>query len=298
MTLRLTAAVLFLLLAMSATAAAQGGGRGAGRGPSANVPATSGRGTQPSTTPAIQPSPSFPQFGTWLDDATTAVRGAGYGSIGVSYWRGSGADQINAPILGVTYGIASRTHLSATVPFYRASYEGFSGSGLDNVYVSGKVAVVDPAAGEGPFGLAVGAVAEILSAGFADASRVHWAVPVSLEVRGPAVRLYGSTGFFSRGAFFAAGAFEWTMPAGTSVTTSLAHSASVRGVTVATTARVPRASLRDLSVSVSQPVSNIASVYVGASRTFSETWIDGASAVSGGLSFRFASPPDGSASVR
>ena len=291
MTLRLTAAVLLVLL-VSGTAAAQGRGRGLGRGPRADVPGNAARGSQTSTAPALQPSPSFPQFGTWLDDATTAAPGAGYGSIGVSYWRGSGADQIDAPILGVTYGIANRTHLSATVPFYRATYEGFSGSGLDNVYLSAKFAAVNPDAGEGRFGLAVGAVAEILSAGFADASRVHWAVPVSVEFRGAAVRLYGSTGYFSRGAVFAAGAFEWTMPTGTSLTTSLAHSASVDGVTVATNARVPRASLRDLSVSVSQPVSAVASVYVGVSRTFSETWIDGASAVSGGLSFRFASPPD------
>lgn len=292
MTLRLAAVFLCVLVAIPGSAAAQGRGRGAGGGPRADVPATTARGAQTSTAPALQPSPSFPQFGTWLDDATTAAPGAGFGSVGVSYWRGSGADQIDAPILGVTYGIAGRTHLSASVPFYRATYEGFSGSGLDNVYISGKVAVVDPDAGEGRFGLAVGAVAEILSAGFADASRVHWAVPVSLEIRGTAVRLYGSTGYFSRGAFFAAGAFEWTMPTGTSLTTSLAHSASVQGVTVATTARVPRASLRDLGVSISQPVSNIASVYVGASRTFSDTWIDGASAVSGGLSFRFTRPPD------
>jgi hypothetical protein len=82
----------------------------------------------------LQPSPSFPQFGTWLDDATTTTRGGGYMSIGAGYWRGgSGATQIDAPILSATYGIANRAQLSATVPFYRARYEGFSGSGLDNV---------------------------------------------------------------------------------------------------------------------------------------------------------------------
>ena len=292
MTLRLTAAVLLVLLAVSGTAAAQGRGRGLGRGPRGDTPSTGARGSQTSAAPAVQPSPSFPQFGTWLDDATTAAPGAGFGSIGVSYWRGSGADQLDAPILGVTYGIANRTHISATVPFYRATYEGFSGSGLDNVYISAKVAAVDPDAGQGRFGLAVGAVAEILSAGFADASRMHWAVPVSVEFRATAVRLYGSAGYFSRGAAFVAGAFEWAMPTGTYLTTALAHSASVEGVTVATSSQVPRASLRDVSVSISQPVSSFASVYVGASRTFSETWIDGASAVSGGLSFRFTRLPD------
>jgi hypothetical protein len=295
MTLRVAAAVLAAIIAATGTAAAQGRGRGNanGRSPQAGaVTPARGNGQTSAAPVALQPSPSFPQFGTWLDDATTAARGAGYASIGATYWRGSGASQIDAPILSATYGVANRAQLSATVPFYRASYEGFSGSGLDNVYISGKIAVVNPDAGAGGrFGLAVGAVAEILSAGFADASRAHWAVPLSMEVRGAAVRVYGSTGYFSRGAFFAAGAFEWTAPTGTSLTASLAHSASVEGVTVATTASVPRASLRDAGVFISHPVSSVASIYAAGSRTFSDTWIDGASSVSAGLSFRFASPP-------
>jgi hypothetical protein len=283
--LRVAAAVLLVLLFIPDMVAAQGRGRALGRQPrtGAQGPASN---QLPVGSLALQPSPSFPQFGTWLDDATTADGGAGYASLGVSHWRGTGATQTDAPIVGVTYGITDRAQLSATVPFYRASYEGFSGSGLDNVYLSTKISVVDPRA-NGRFGVALGAVAEILGAGFADVSRAHWAVPLSMEVRGAAVRLYGSTGYFSRGAFFAAGAFEWTAPAGTSVTASIAHSASVHGVTVATTARVPRASLRDASVFVSHPVSAIASVYVGGSRSFSDTWIGGASSVSGGISFRF-----------
>ena len=288
-TLRVAAAVLVAVLAITGTAAAQG--RGRGRTSRGTTPTTS---TRSQTSPApvtLQPSPSSPQFATWLDDATTAISGAGYGSIGVSYWRGSDASQVDAPVLGATYGISNRAQVSATVPFYRFSYEGFSQSGLDNVYVSTKIAVVDPR--DGRFGLAVGAVAEILGAGFVDASRAHWAVPLSLELRGETVRVYGSTGYFSRGAYFAAGAFEWTAPAGTSVTASLAHSASVSGVTIATTGDVPRASLRDFSVFVSHPVSTIASVYVGGSRTFSDTWIDGASSMSGGVSFQFASPRAG-----
>ena len=218
--------------------------------------------------------------------------GAGYASIGVSHWRGAGATQTDAPILGVIYGITNRAQLSATVPFYRASYEGFSGSGLDNVYVSTKISVVDPRA-NGRFGVAVGG-------GRRDTGRrVRRCIARTLGrasqhgTRGGPARLYGSTGYFSRGAFFAAGAFEWTAPTGTSVTASLAHSASVHGVTIATTASVPRASLRDASVFVSHPVSSIASVYIGGSRSFSDTWIDGASSVSGGVSFRFAnSRPD------
>ena len=286
MTLRVAFAVFMSVLAMVGTAAAQGRGRGPGK----TVGAPAQRGSPSAAPAALQPSSLFPQFGTWLDDATTAAVGAGYISMGASYWRGANADQVDAPILGVTYGITNRAQLSATVPFYRATYEGFSGGGLDTIYISGKIAVVDPDGGNGRFGLAIGAGAEILSAGSADASRAHWVVPLSLELRSAAFRVYGSTGYFSRGAFFAAGAFEWTVPTGTSVTASLAHSASVHGVTAATIASVPRSSLRDASVFLSHPVSSTASVFVGGSRTFSGTWIDGASSISGGFSLRFASP--------
>jgi hypothetical protein len=299
MTFRVAAALLVAVLAVASTAAAQGRGNAGRKGVPPGLQRSSTRtGAETAAAPVgLQPSPSFPQFGTWLDDASTAAKGMGFASIGATYWRGTGANQIDAPILGVTYGVASRTQLSATVPFYRARYEGFSGSGLDNVYISGKISVVDPNAGAGRFGVAVGGVAEILSAGFADASRVHFAVPLSVELRGGPVRLYGSTGYFSRGAVFGAAALEWTAPTGTSFTGSLAHSQSVHGVTVATTASVPRASSRDVSVFVSHPVSSIASVYVGGSRTFSDTWIGGASAVSGGISFRFANPPTSSGQV-
>lgn len=285
MRLPVVAAVLVAALAMSSAAVAQG--KGGGRRPQAPPGPPARSGSQTSTAAVTLPqSPSFPQFGSWLDDATTASEGAGYASIAAAYWSGANANQIDAPVLGVTYGITDRVQLSATIPFYRVSYEGFSGSGLDNVYISGKFAVVSPDSGAGRFGAALGVVAEILSAGFTEASRSHWAVPLSVELRAHPVRLYGSTGYFSRGAYFAAGAVEWTAPTGTSLTAAVTHSASIRGVTVATIATVPGATLRDASVFVSHPVSGNASVYGAGSRSFSSTRINGAS-VSGGLSFRF-----------
>jgi len=295
MTYRVAATVLMVVLGLAGTTSAQGRGNGGSKGVPPGLQRSSTRsGAGPAAVPVgVQASPSFPQFGTWLDDATTTAKGVGFASIAATYWRGTGASQTDAPILAVTYGALNRTQLSATVPFYRGRYEGSSGSGLDNVYISSKIAVVDPDRGAARFGLAVGGVAEILNAAFADASRVHWAVPVSVEFRMAPVRLYGSTGYFSRGAVFGAVALEWTAPTGTSVTTSVAHSQSVHGVTVATTGGVPRATSRDVSAFVSHPVSSIASVYVSGSRTFSDTWIDGALAASAGLSFQFANPPSG-----
>jgi len=289
--LRVAAVVLVALFVTSGTAAAQGRGGGGGKGRSAPASAARG-GSQTSTAPvALQPSPSFPQLGIWLDDATIVGTGEGYASLGAAYWRSSNANQIDVPIVGITYGISNCAQLSASVPFYRASYGGLTASGLDNVYVNGKVALVSRDAGAGGIGVALGAVAEILSAGLAEASRVHWVVPVSVEVRAHPVRMYGSTGYFSRGAFFAAAAVEVTVPAGTSVTASLAHSASVRGLTIATSpGTTPRGALRDATVVVAHPVSDAASVYASGSRTFSATRINGASSVNVGLSFRFVGP--------
>ena len=225
MTLRVALALLVAALAMVGTAAAQGRGRGPGK----TVGAPMQSGSAAAVPMALQPSASFSQLGTWLDDATTAGVGAGYVSVGASYWQGANADQIDAPILGVTYGITQRTQVSATVPFYRATYQALSAGGLDTVYISGKIALVDPDAGSRRFGLAVGPGLEIRSTGLDGGSRAHWVVPLSVELRSAAFRVYGSTGCFSRGAFFAAGACEWTAPTRTSFTVSLAHSASVHG---------------------------------------------------------------------
>ena len=288
--LRITATFLVVVFGTLGTAEAQGKGGGVGKGrQTAGAPVRS-NGQTSNTSVALQTLPSFPQFGTWLDDASIATAGAGYASVGTTYWRGSSANQIDVPVLGVTYGIAKHLHVSATIPFYRVSYEGFSGSGLDNVYVASKLALVNPEAADRGFGLAIGAVAEILSASIADASRVHWAVPLSVEFRKDVVRVYGSTSYFSRGAISVAGALEWTVPTGTSFTASLAHSASVDGVTLATTGTAPNGTLNEASLFVSHPVSAGASMYVGGSRTFSRTEISGATSVGVGLSFRFAGP--------
>jgi hypothetical protein len=282
--------VIVAVLGISGTATAQGRGRGVGRpqASSSTVPARTGGPTSTAAL-ALHASLSFPQFGAWLDDASTVAAGAGYASVGTAYWRGSGADQINAPVLGATYGVTDRAQLSASVPFYRVRYDGYSGGGLESVYVSGKFALVTPDANSGGFRLALGAVAEILSASVVEGgSRAHWAIPVSVEFRASTLRLYGSTGYFSRGAFFAGGAVEWTAQTGTSLTGSFTHSQSAHGVTMATAATVPHEALREANLSVSQSISNSTSVYGAVARTFSTTGIDGASSVGAGLSFRFA----------
>ncbi len=269
-------ALSLAVLLVPDAASAQGRGNGRPRPPSTP--------SAPSA-PSVPSSPSapftFPQFGSWLDDASTWAAGSGSTGIGVGYWRGSGISQIDAPILNVSYGVTNRAQFGVTVPFYRVSYLGATARGLDDVYISGKFAVVDPST-NGRFGLAVGSVVEILSAGTQDMSRVQWALPVSVEVRGSGVRGYGTAGYFSRGAVFTAGAVEWMSAGGTSLTGALAHSISVSEGGLASGSD----HLTDVTLFVGRPVARAVSVYGGVGETF--TGGTRALSLAGGVSFQFS----------
>ncbi len=119
---------LFVGLALPGLAEAQGKGRPKAPPPTAPT----------STTSAAVPISTYRQFGAWLDDASAAGPGEGYTSIGVGHWRMLGSTQTNLPMVGVGIGVTDRMQVGASVPFYRASYEGGSASGMDDVYLSAK----------------------------------------------------------------------------------------------------------------------------------------------------------------
>jgi hypothetical protein len=206
-------------------------------------------------------------------------------SVGAGYWRVPGGSQIDIPILSAAYGVANRVQLSATVPFYRTSYLGSTARGLDDVYVSAKFVAVDPSTGDRRVGLAITPLLEFLGTG-STGRRVHWALPVSGEVRAGAVRLYGSAGYFSRGALFTGAALEFTAPAGTMFTTALTQSLStsdVSGGALATSRnRV------DAMFAVAHPVTDAVAGYVSVGRTLT-TIDDGGTtlALTGGITIGF-----------
>jgi hypothetical protein len=276
---------LAVLIAFPAAAGAQGRGNGRPKQPQVAVQGSSEPGTPAASASALGSAPvRFPQFGSWLDDASTAAAGAGTSGVSVAYWNSAEATQVDAPILNLTYGVSDRLQLGATVPFYRAAYRDATVQGLDDVYIGGKVSVIDPAL-NGRFGVAIGAVAEILSAASGSTQRVHWVIPVSVEARGASVRLYGSTGYFSRGALFAGGALEWTAPSGTSITGAMAQSISTAGNAVMVPAAAAQG-ITDFTVSVAQPIARAAAVYAAAGRTLMSEHMGGAAtSFSGGVSF-------------
>jgi hypothetical protein len=269
--------IVLVLLALSHRAEAQGQGRGRPKNPQAS--SESG-----GTATASVSTSQFRQFGVWLDDATTRAEGGGSVGLGFGYWRGAGASLLDMPMLDGSYAVTDRFQFGMSVPFYRTEDGGTTSRGVDDMYFSGKIVLIDPALKDARFGVAVIPVLEVLSPGFFD-DRVHWALPVSAEFRASPVRVYGSTGYFSRGAVFAAGAIEWTSPTGTSLTFSLTRSVPTGEDTTGL-----GGGRSDVSVAVGRSLNDAMSAYVGVGRTVSSPDESNKTslAVSGGISFSFS----------
>jgi hypothetical protein len=269
---------------------AQGNGRP--KGPKAPTTTTSSSSTTASptlSTPDVAGTvSSFRQFGSWLDDASSSYRGDSYASFGIGYWRLAESSQVNAPMLGMGWGLTDRMQVSASVPFYHTNYGGVTSSGLDDVYLGAKYTIIDPTLTLSEFGLAVNPVMEVLSAGTPD-GRVHFALPVNVELRRQPYRIYGSAGYFTRGSVFTGGAVEWT---GTKmiVTGSLTQSYSIKSDPTLDGIGVGRQNV-NVSGAVAVPVTERMAAFVNVGRTLTPIEDGGTKlAVSGGVSIRFSAP--------
>jgi hypothetical protein len=147
-----------------------------------------------------------------VDDAYVLAPGEAWIGIGAGLWRLSSVDQIDAPVFDASIGVAPRLHLAATVPVSTLRYAGgFSDRTLGDAYVSAKIGIRDPETG---VGVALAPVLEVLADGsWPDENgepigRVHWGLPVNVELRATGFRVYGSAGYFSRGAVFGSGTLD------------------------------------------------------------------------------------------
>lgn len=250
-------------------------------GTSASVPTTSA-----ASDPVVGTISSYRQFGSWLDDASSSYRGESYASLGVGYWRLAESSQINAPMLGMGWGVTDRMQFSASVPFYHTNYAGTTSSGLDDVYFGAKYTVVDPTLTLSEFGLAINPVVEVLSADTGD-GRVHFALPVNVELRRQPFRIYGSAGYFTRGSVFAGGALEWT-GSRMIVTGSLTQSYSIKEDMVLDATGVGRQNV-NVSGALAVPVTDRMAAFVNVGRTLTPIEEGGTKlALSGGISIRFS----------
>lgn len=197
-----------------------------------------------------------------------------------------GAAQTNVPLLGAGIGITDRFQVSTSVPFYHASFQGTTVRGLDDVYLGAKYTLIDPTLTVSEFGLAVSPVMEVLSAG-APGGRVHFALPVSLELRRLPFRVYGSAGYFTRGSFFAGGAVEWTTPAGLTLTGGLTQSYAINDSPLLDALAIGRQRI-DVTAGVARPIGTAAAAYVSVGRSLTSVDEGGTTlGLSGGMSFSF-----------
>ena len=314
-----TLALTCLWLALPATGLAQGNGNGNGRpkgpnkpdkpassAPSPSAPSGSsggsGSGSGTTTTPTpqpiatgdtaplgsgvITPAATFRQFGAWLDDTSAGAPGEGQISVGMGYWRMQGMTQTNLPMLGVNIGVTDRLQVGTLLPFYHVSYGGTVLRGIDDIYLNAKYTLVDPTLTLSEVGLAISPVVEVLSEG-APGGRVHFALPVSVEVRRQPYRVYGSAGYFTRGSVFTGGALEWTSSSRLTLTGALTQSYSVKGDPTLDALGVSTRRA-DVTGSVAYPFGQAAVGYVSVGRSLTSIEEGGTTfSLAGGLAVRF-----------
>jgi len=292
---------------IAAPAHAQGNGRP--KNPKANTPSNSSPASSPATgttsttstststststtstvsapVDAFSASPSFRQFGSWLEDASAPAAGEGYTNIGFGYWRMSGSSQTNVPMLGAGLGVTDRLGVSATVPFYRTNVAGTTARGMDDVYLGASYNLLDPTLTVREVGLSVGTVMEVLSAGATD-GRVHFAIPVALELRRAPFRVYGTAGYFTRGAVFSGATLEWSSR-NWIVSGLLTQSRSIKADTTLDSMAVSR-QRADVMATVTHSIGRSATGYVGVGRSLTSLADGGTSlALNGGISVRFS----------
>lgn len=231
---RLSFVLVLGCLVPAADAAAQGNGNGNAYGlyrnshPSGTGAASTAAGPSAAGSQEIQvPGTGIRNFGSWLDDATMMGVGNAFFNVGFGYWKMTGYREFDVPMIDGGVAVHRRMQLGVSVPYFRANEPGGPvASGFGTVYLSSKIQLRDPSAHR--LGFAVSPAIEILSSRPGpDQGRVSWALPVSVELQRTGWRSYGSAGYFSRGALFAAGAIEKAISERLWVTGSLSHSQSI-----------------------------------------------------------------------
>ena len=279
--------------ALAANAAAQGNGNGNGHAyglykhPQPTTP-TSASGPSGAGAAEIQiAGTGIRNFGSWLDDASMVAPGQGFMSLGFGLWKMPGYREFDLPTIDTSVGLHRRVQVGVSAPFYHANEPGGpTARGLGNMYLSSKFLLRD--ASTHPVGFSLSPTLEVLSSAPPDRSRISWALPVNLEVQRTGWRVYGSAGYFSRGALFASGAIERALSERVWVTGTIsnAHSIDPDPLSVALGLAQTRT---DVSGGVTASITPKMAVFGSVGRTISKQDANSANLVlTGGLGFNFS----------
>jgi len=215
-----------VVLCQASIAVAQGNGRGNAFG---HYKSTVSAATNPSN--AIVESSiagtGVRNFGSWLDDASVMETGSGFVSFGFGWFKTPVYREIDLPTIDSGVAVHRRVQIGLSVPYYRANVGGVPvARGFGDMYLSAKIQLREPSADRAGFGIVP--MVEVLSVAPPDgSSRVTWALPATIELPRDGWRLYGSAGYFSRGAMFASGAVDIELSERTSITGAISQSYSI-----------------------------------------------------------------------
>jgi hypothetical protein len=155
-------------------------------------------------------------------------------TLSMQRWNSPTGTGLDAPVADVAAGIGLHTQLFFSLPYSRITYTDTpTASEVGTTYLGAKIGLREPQSGS--LGVSVTPTVEILSesatigTGF---SRVNFVLPASLEWRQGATRIYGSGGYFTRGAVFVGGAVEQTFADRWVVTGALAQAWSTGNQTL------------------------------------------------------------------
>jgi hypothetical protein len=223
-----TFACVLAVVAIARPAGAQGNGRGHAYG---HYKSTSGSGPSAAGAPQLEtiPGTGVRNFGSWLDDASVLPVGRGLLSISFGYWRTPAFREFDVPVVDGGVALTRRVQLGFSVPYYHASEPGGPvARGVGDLFLSSKIQLRDPSSAQRRVGFALVPVLEVRSNASAPGDgRVSWALPGSAEIQSGGWRVFGSAGYFSRGALFASGALELALSNRAWVTGTISESHSI-----------------------------------------------------------------------
>jgi hypothetical protein len=200
-----TIALCTIVVFVAASAAAQGnsGAHGHAQEGGATAGAAGGASPLPGS------GQSSRTFGVWLDDASVAAPGGGWATLSTGYYRTDLFHEFDFPVADAGVGISKGIQGGFSVPVYNVDpIGGTPAHGVGDVYLHGKVQLRDPVSSANGVGYAIVPIVQVSRNPLPGTSKVNWALPVSVEMRRPGWRWYGSGGYFSRGSLFGSAAIE------------------------------------------------------------------------------------------
>jgi hypothetical protein len=272
----LASAVLTLACCFSAYGQGNGKGKGNKSSPpsSSPLPSTGGGGLMTSGASPL----------AWIDDASILTPGTMALTISTMRWWGADLTERNFPVVDVAVGLTPRVQLGASVPHIVGNADGTGQvGGFGTSYISGKFLVVTGTSSG--VQVAVAPAIEILGIGAEEAlasgdSRTQFGLPLSVEIARGRARMFASTGFFTRGVWFAGGG------AGVQATSRLAVSLSFSRAWAGDAVTSLSRDRRELSGGASYFVKSQMAVFGSLGRTIATTDADGAGTMlSGGVMF-------------